>query len=176
MGPRPDGRGRGLHDLPRFTNIGRQWGRDRMAAEGTDSDRYALASLRRQWGRDRMAAEGSRLSAALSIFSNVNGAATGWPRKACRDQPYAHHGRRLLTIVRLVRSFANIRVLYARRFFPPYYCTASAPRAEPPAAAARIRPATRLISRSTASSRRAAAHLRSSRSVPAQYRTTGRYR
>ena len=84
----------------------RQWGRDRMAAEGDVNGRcYDIRLDRRQWGRDRMAAEGSpatpqapqapvasmgprpdgrgRWVEHTSRFWDVgvNGAATGWPRK-----------------------------------------------------------------------------------------------
>ena len=36
----------------------RQWGRDRMAAEGSQALTDWLSGSGRQWGRDRMAAEG----------------------------------------------------------------------------------------------------------------------
>ena len=114
MGPRPDGRGR---DARRHAyGIGlwlRQWGRDRMAAEGTAPDAAPMPSpIRRQWGRDRMAAEGSSRSKSSSPMitrqwgrdrmaaegfwrlqnlpppaASVNGAATGWPRKAAPAAP-----------------------------------------------------------------------------------------
>ena len=44
-----------------FASIGlvRQWGRDRMAAEGRNTGTVTgLLRCGRQWGRDRMAAEG----------------------------------------------------------------------------------------------------------------------
>ena len=82
MGPRPFGRGRpppaascrpGLcvngaatvwprKDGGRSPDQGnarrRQWGRDRLAAEGASSPAVWIAARRRQWGRDRLAAEG----------------------------------------------------------------------------------------------------------------------
>ena len=57
MGPRPDGRGR-------------------IYATGAYEVR-----IRRQWGRDRMAAEGVLTRTATTTWLSVNGAATGWPRK-----------------------------------------------------------------------------------------------
>ena len=83
----------------------RQWGRDRMAAEGRAPRRLSAArrgvngaatgwprkagqehaafngAALRQWGRDRMAAEGRHLGVFCSGPARVNGAATGWPRK-----------------------------------------------------------------------------------------------
>ena len=38
--------------------------------------------VRRQWGRDRMAAEGTSRNCTRVDKGSVNGAATGWPRKA----------------------------------------------------------------------------------------------
>ena len=60
---------------------GRQWGRDRMAAEGLAHEAERVIRAERQWGRDRMAAEGGRFSAGAPAHTCVNGAATGWPRK-----------------------------------------------------------------------------------------------
>ena len=61
MGPRPDGRGRPVSSA--------RW----------------LPTLKRQWGRDRMAAEGASVRACPSLPTRVNGAATGWPRKVYND-------------------------------------------------------------------------------------------
>ena len=44
--------------LPQAVAAVRQWGRDRMAAEGRKYSVAAAEVARRQWGRDRMAAEG----------------------------------------------------------------------------------------------------------------------
>ena len=60
----------------------RQWGRDRLAAEGCRGLASDPANDRRQWGRDRLAAEGaSPYSPRSASFRGVNGAATVWPRK-----------------------------------------------------------------------------------------------
>ena len=45
----------------------------------------------RQWGRDRMAAEGGYQRAWINTCTSVNGAATGWPRKV--DEPLELVGR-----------------------------------------------------------------------------------
>ena len=130
MGPRPDGRGRRAPGQGCHAGTWRQWGRDRMAAEGVKQNygvygTYSVngaatgwprkvgmprgphnksnqASMgprpdgrgrcrhagwggweaRRQWGRDRMAAEGWQTAPAAGPTACVNGAATGWPRKA----------------------------------------------------------------------------------------------
>ena len=58
MGPRPDGRGRFVRPAIPADNGKRQWGRDRMAAEGVRTRRLVSSFESRQWGRDRMAAEG----------------------------------------------------------------------------------------------------------------------
>ena len=59
MGPRPDGRGRQIAARARWNDvIKRQWGRDRMAAEGGYTAAGIDLGVPRQWGRDRMAAEG----------------------------------------------------------------------------------------------------------------------
>ena len=55
-----------------------------MAAEGNSWCRLWAISLARQWGRDRMAAEGRRSLGRARRIAGVNGAATGWPRKAQR--------------------------------------------------------------------------------------------
>ena len=130
MGPRPVGRGRlTVVVLPYFC-FQRQWGRDRLAAEGPSSLTQTTLGAVRQWGRDRLAAEGRqgrgdkdhagaasmgprpvgrgrlfgykcrtvRPSASMGPRpvgrgrrvrsrpscppARVNGAATGWPRKA----------------------------------------------------------------------------------------------
>ena len=84
MGPRPDGRGRGragrARPRRRPASMGpRPDGRGRQPMFKLQSDQHA-----RQWGRGRMAAEGCG-SAGLSRRAGcVNGAAAGWPRKACR--------------------------------------------------------------------------------------------
>ena len=54
-----------------------------MAAEGTELLRTIRHTPQRQWGRDRMAAEGRARPAAQRRDFGVNGAATGWPRKGC---------------------------------------------------------------------------------------------
>ena len=59
----------------------RQWGRDRMAAEGADPHFPGSNRCWRQWGRDRMAAEGCMAPNVHVTYMGVNGAATGWPRK-----------------------------------------------------------------------------------------------
>ena len=107
MGPRPDGRGRlmcrslifpaslrvngAATGWPRKAPLScmlsnaplpRQWGRDRMAAEGVDAGNSYQTRKSRQWGRDRMAAEGRHRPPSGCTGSCVNGAATGWPRKA----------------------------------------------------------------------------------------------
>ena len=60
----------------------RQWGRDRMAAEGVGHTVVLGYARKRQWGRDRMAAEGWPAMQPTPAPPSVNGAATGWPRKA----------------------------------------------------------------------------------------------
>ena len=113
MGPRPDGRGR-VNALSEIVqHLVRQWGRDRMAAEGVEAYVDSVRRDLRQWGRDRMAAEGSQ---AVDLYCGVperqwgrdrmaaeggltwqratrewcvNGAATGWPRK---ELPAEHPG------------------------------------------------------------------------------------
>ena len=54
-----------------------------MAAEGLGWEGRSLDMSKRQWGRDRLAAEGrsARLLPSAPL-SSVNGAATVWPRKA----------------------------------------------------------------------------------------------
>ena len=104
MGPRPDGRGRARHADLILAVFERQWGRGRMAAEGTTTTatarrpcgvngaaagwpRKVLTGMAgttvwlRQWGRGRMAAEGPASRTAPIAASGVNGAAAGWPRK-----------------------------------------------------------------------------------------------
>ena len=54
-----------------------------MAAEGVVSFNAWAAANERQWGRDRMAAEGRLSTSKACAEGNVNGAATGWPRKGC---------------------------------------------------------------------------------------------
>ena len=108
MGPRPDGRGRSCSPArasrpPRSVNgaaagwprkarhnlvnarieEGRQWGRGRMAAEGLRPTPPPPPAPRRQWGRGRMAAEGVVPPDHVACLIGVNGAAAGWPRKAC---------------------------------------------------------------------------------------------
>ena len=85
MGPRPDGRGRFWGVLAMVIYLKRQWGRDRMAAEGAARDGSSRGVIQRQWGRDRMAAEGRGQALAVAQDRDVNGAATGWPRKALLD-------------------------------------------------------------------------------------------
>ena len=59
MGPRPDGRGRIRGAARTGLTAPRQWGCDRMAAEGYKPVlTVTLGKRTRQWGRDRMAAEG----------------------------------------------------------------------------------------------------------------------
>ena len=58
MGPRPDGRGRPNRSSHTAPTPMRQWGRDRMAAEGGGRINTVYGKYGRQWGRDRMAAEG----------------------------------------------------------------------------------------------------------------------
>ena len=83
MGPRPDGRGRLIHyvvgsaEVTRFNGAAAgwprkvvmqidrlvpkfelQWGRGRMAAEGSVPRRRVVGEGGLQWGRGRMAAEG----------------------------------------------------------------------------------------------------------------------
>ena len=60
MGPRPDGRGRPDTLSMIEPERKRQWGRGRMAAEGSQAETAFSACLWRQWGRGRMAAEGDR--------------------------------------------------------------------------------------------------------------------
>ena len=52
-----------------------------MAAEGEAPFRGAPGAGARQWGRDRLAAEGRRCGPRLNWQDSVNGAATVWPRK-----------------------------------------------------------------------------------------------
>ena len=82
MGPRPFGRGRGRcrpHAQPLVK--GRQWGRDRLAAEGPRPAQKFSEQGERQWGRDRLAAEGDSEWRPDKAVDGVNGAATVWPRK-----------------------------------------------------------------------------------------------
>ena len=69
MGPRPDGRGRAGDLLIGLT----------------------VAVL--QWGRGRMAAEGSRSRRQIRVPLGFNGAAAGWPRKG--DQASTAPGERI---------------------------------------------------------------------------------
>ena len=82
MGPRPDGRGRFVIQpslaWPGPASMGpRPDGRGRAVLPS-----MVTATLKRQWGRDRMAAEGSPPAMPAPTAASVNGAATGWPRKA----------------------------------------------------------------------------------------------
>ena len=55
-----------------------------MAAEGYRRRDSRSPAGRRQWGRGRMAAEGAGLPLTpVAEQTGVNGAAAGWPRKAC---------------------------------------------------------------------------------------------
>ena len=63
----------------------RQWGRDRLAAEGRGRTPATMENPMRQWGRDRLAAEGAQEKWPLVSSLCVNGAATVWPRKAPPD-------------------------------------------------------------------------------------------
>ena len=85
MGPRPDGRGRVMTVVGPLAAAPRQWGRDRMAAEGPLAGGTDADTKMRQWGRDRMAAEGGRGGGPALARGGVNGAATGWPRKDLCD-------------------------------------------------------------------------------------------
>ena len=85
MGPRPVGRGRtGDVSWDEIIKTKRQWGRDRLAAEGRRGGRLTrtvVASMGpRPVGRGRLPTS----SAKSPARSRVNGAATGWPRKADR--------------------------------------------------------------------------------------------
>ena len=56
-----------------------------MAAEGMKTGRGGKKRMSRQWGRDRMAAEGPAVRKIVKErHDGVNGAATGWPRKVQR--------------------------------------------------------------------------------------------
>ena len=104
MGPRPVGRGRVFNLEKLVTAYERQWGRDRLAAEGPcwrgpiEPCRASMGprpvgrgrtifswggyqKYLRQWGRDRLAAEGHTARRRPHRAGGVNGAATGWPRK-----------------------------------------------------------------------------------------------
>ena len=48
--------------FPHVCHLQRQWGRDRMAAEGCPSRLGFWRRRSRQWGRDRMAAEGANVA------------------------------------------------------------------------------------------------------------------
>ena len=61
-----------------------------MAAEGPRKSKQASLDQLRQWGRDRMAAEGICALAGAAPPPRVNGAATGWPRKG--QEPRPRHG------------------------------------------------------------------------------------
>ena len=52
-----------------------------MAAEGALITILLGSVMWRQWGRDRMAAEGRGTELFELRSHSVNGAATGWPRK-----------------------------------------------------------------------------------------------
>ena len=60
MGPRPFGRGRLKQGSETIGHRPRQWGRDRLAAEGGRVAQVRRGARRRQWGRDRLAAEGGQ--------------------------------------------------------------------------------------------------------------------
>ena len=85
MGPRPDGRGRSYLHSPALSasqaSMGpRPDGRGRVRGGAV----WVASCFVRQWGRDRMAAEGAWYAGAPAAAASVNGAATGWPRKAGR--------------------------------------------------------------------------------------------
>ena len=85
MGPRPDGRGRGAEGC-RPARAGRRvngaaagWPR-----KGAPAFNVWPPHVWRQWGRGRMAAEGTHGPHWMLLHVTcVNGAAAGWPRKAC---------------------------------------------------------------------------------------------
>ena len=81
MGPRPDGRGRGVPGQAIRPDNELQWGRGRMAAEGRAAPLHSDATRVLQWGRGRMAAEGARARPSRARSAGFNGAAAGWPRK-----------------------------------------------------------------------------------------------
>ena len=115
MGPRPDGRGRIRAAAVETRGMRLQWGRGRMAAEGTSCRRAhplhigfngAAAGWPRkvrgggrahplpfllQWGRGRMAAEGLWRYFRHHRRSCFNGAAAGWPRKG-PSRPWRRRG------------------------------------------------------------------------------------
>ena len=94
MGPRPDGRGRRRRQRPSPHLVRlRQWGRGRMAAEGSRRQAVDWTPPPRQWGRGRMAAEGlcrrpgrEGRSASMGPRPDGRGRATGRPWRA-RSEP-----------------------------------------------------------------------------------------
>ena len=85
MGPRPDGRGREATSDKVLPSSQASMG---PRPDGRGRRRASLGGRRcggRQWGRDRMAAEGGGEGPAPWPGSGVNGAATGWPRKVVRS-------------------------------------------------------------------------------------------
>ena len=72
---------KGALEAKHFQWRARQWGRDRLAAEGSITDWKDGIKAGRQWGRDRLAAEGRRRRRQAHTHTRVNGAATVWPRK-----------------------------------------------------------------------------------------------
>ena len=120
MGPRPFGRGRSAAgaegpDLipgvngaatvwPRKescrlwcndTEDERQWGRDRLAAEGVVFGVMIVMSAARQWGRDRLAAEGCapRRLHATAMVASMGPRPFGRGRPCPRPTPQFHHAR-----------------------------------------------------------------------------------
>ena len=81
MGPRPFGRGRSAPPAPPphrpHASMGpRPFGRGRTVIAECE-----VAAKMRQWGRDRLAAEGGSGKTRTAPTRCVNGAATVWPRK-----------------------------------------------------------------------------------------------
>ena len=72
MGPRPDGRGRFAFGVVERVAVQRQWGRDRMAAEGDVRPDIQGVGDERQWGRDRMAAEGYSRQSFATRFEKAS--------------------------------------------------------------------------------------------------------
>ena len=83
MGPRPVGRGRPDARFCSNLHFMRQWGRDRLAAEGSFTRAIRNGVDVRQWGRDRLAAEGG--ARIVNLFPHQ---ASMGPRPVGRGRPY----------------------------------------------------------------------------------------